>query len=65
MALISGRMTYSSLYVTVFLIEPLLRELSYFVRGDGGQFMGELTLIMWRDGWQLRLVELSIGEVST
>ena len=35
MALISKRMTYSSLYVTTFLIEPQLRELSYFVRGDG------------------------------
>ena len=33
-ALISERMTYSSLYVTAFPIEPLLRELSYSVRGD-------------------------------
>ena len=30
-----------------------------------GQFMGELTLVMWRVGWQLRLVELLIGKVST
>ena len=34
-ALILGKMTYSSLYVTAFLIEPLLRELSYSVKGDG------------------------------
>ena len=33
-ALISGRVTYSSLYVTTFPIEPLLRGLSYFVKGD-------------------------------
>ena len=33
MALISGRMTYSSFYVTAFLIEPLLEVPSYFV-GD-------------------------------
>ena len=30
-----------------------------------GQFMGELTLVIWRDGWQLRLVELPIGKVIT
>ena len=35
MALILGRMTYSSLYVTAFPIEPLLRVISYSVRGDG------------------------------
>ena len=29
MALISGMMTYSSFYVTAFLIEPLLGVLSY------------------------------------
>ena len=30
-----------------------------------GQIMDELTLVMWRSGWQLRLVELPIREVST
>ena len=33
MALISGRMTCSSFYVTDFLIEPLLGVPSYFVGG--------------------------------
>ena len=30
-----------------------------------GQFVDELTLVMWRAGWRLRLVELPIGKVST
>ena len=30
-----------------------------------GLFMGELTLVMRRTGWQLRLVALLIGEIST
>ena len=34
MALISGRMTYSSFYVTVFPIEPLLGMLSYSIGGE-------------------------------
>ena len=29
-----------------------------------GQFMNKLTLVMWRVGWQLRLVDLLIGKVS-
>ena len=33
MALISGRMTYSSFYVTAFLNEPLLGVPSYSVGG--------------------------------
>ena len=35
-----------------------------FCQRRRGQFMGELTLVMWRAGWQLRLVELPIGKVS-
>ena len=34
MALISGRMTYSSFYVTVFPIGPLLGMLSYSIGGE-------------------------------
>ena len=34
MALISGRMTYSSLYVTAFPIGPLLGMLSYSIEGE-------------------------------
>ena len=34
MALISGRRTYSSFYVTVFPIGPLLGVISYSVRGE-------------------------------
>ena len=34
MALISGRMTYSSLYVTAFPIWPLLGMLSYSIEGE-------------------------------
>ena len=30
-----------------------------------GQFMGELTLVMWRVGWQLRFAELPIGKGNT
>ena len=30
-----------------------------------GQLMGELTLVMWRAGWQLRFVKLPIEKVST
>ena len=29
------------------------------------RLMGDLILISWRAGWQLRLVELPIGKVST
>ena len=36
-----------------------------FCQRRRGQLMGELTLVMWRAGWQLRLVELLIGKVST
>ena len=36
-----------------------------FCRRRQGQFMGELTLVMWRAGWQLHLVELPMGKVST
>ena len=36
-----------------------------FCQRRRGQFMGELTLVMWRADWKLRLVELSIGKVST
>ena len=36
MALILGKMTYSSLYVTAFPIEPL----SYSVKGDGVSSFG-------------------------
>ena len=35
-----------------------------FCQRRRGQFMSELTLVMWRDGWQLRLVDLLIGKVS-
>ena len=28
------------------------------------QFMGELILLKWRVGWQLRLGELPIGKIS-
>ena len=34
MTLISGRMTCSSFYVTVFPIGPLLGVLSYSIRGE-------------------------------
>ena len=34
MALISGKMTYSSFYVIVFPIRPLLEVLSYSIRGE-------------------------------
>ena len=34
MALISGRMTYSSFNVTAFPIGPLLGMLSYFIGGE-------------------------------
>ena len=34
MAFISGRVTYSSFYVTAFPIGPLLGVLSYSVRGE-------------------------------
>ena len=36
-----------------------------FCQRRWGQLMGELTLVMWRADWQLRLVGLSIGRVST
>ena len=35
MALISEMMTHSSFYATTFLIEPLLRVLSYSIGGGG------------------------------
>ena len=35
-----------------------------FFQRRRGQLMGELTLVMWRVGWQLSLVELPIGKVS-
>ena len=35
-----------------------------FCQRQQGQLMGELTLVMWRAGLQLRLVELPIGKVS-
>ena len=34
MALISGRMTYSSFHITAFLIGPLLGVFSYSIRGE-------------------------------
>ena len=36
-----------------------------FYQRQRGQFMSELTLVMWRAGWKLRLVDLTIGKVST
>ena len=36
-----------------------------FCQRRRGQFIGELILEIWRAGWQLRLVELPIGKVST
>ena len=35
-----------------------------FFQRQGGQFMGELTLVKWRAGWQLRLRELPIEKIS-
>ena len=35
-----------------------------FCQRRQGQFMGELMLVKWRAGWQLRLVELPIRKVS-
>ena len=40
------------------------KRTSLFCQRRRGQFMGELTLVKWRDGCQLRLVELSIEKVS-
>ena len=40
------------------------KRTSLFCQRRRGQFMGELTLVKWRAGWQLRLVELPIGKVS-
>ena len=36
-----------------------------FCQRRHGQLMDGLMLVMWRAGWQLRLVESSIGKVST
>ena len=36
-----------------------------FYQRRRGQLMDGLMLVMWRAGWQLRLVESSIGKVST
>ena len=35
-----------------------------FYQRRRGQFMDELTLVKWGSGWQLRLVDLSIGKIS-
>ena len=35
-----------------------------FCQRRRSQFMSELTLVKWRAGWQLRLGELPIGEIS-
>ena len=35
-----------------------------FCQRQRGQFMGELTLVKWRAGWQLRLRELPIEKIS-
>ena len=36
-----------------------------FCQRRWGQLMDELTLVIWRAGWQLCLIELSIRKVST
>ena len=36
-----------------------------FCQRRRGQLMDELTFVIWRAGWQLRLVELTIKKVST
>ena len=35
-----------------------------FCQTRRGQFMGELMLVKWRAGWQLRLGELLIRKIS-